>query len=409
MTVRPYRTKAGETRWQYTVELRPGPDGRRRQEHRRGYPDRAAAETAELEARLRVRKGGTRPDPSRMTVADLLDEWLAAVEGTVKPTTYLGYRYQSGIVADRIGDVPVRNLTGAHVQRMVNDCRRAYSPLMVDNIHHRLSAALSLAVDWDLVPRNVARRVVKPPARRLREPEPWTAAQVDRVLAAADARPDRALWRLLLDTGCRIGEALALGWDCVDLDAGTVRIRRTLTKDDANRRVIGESAKTKAGNRLVSLDPETVAALRWQRADQRVRKLAARPVWQERGIVFDRGDGAVVHPDVVARRLGRLCAAAGVPPQTSHGLRHTVITLAVLAGVPLPVIQRRVGHGSIQVTSDVYVAVDEPSDRAASAAVADLVRAARTVRTGANRADETAENRPSVTTTVTTEQRKPSF
>ena len=86
-----------------------------------------------------------------------------------------------------------------------------------------------------------------------------------------------------------------------------------------------------------------------------------------------------------------------------------MITLAVLAGVPLPVIQRRVGHGSIQVTSDVYVAVDEPSDRAASAAVADLVRAARTVRTGADRADETAENRPSVTTTVTTEHRKPSF
>ena len=48
MTVRPYRLKSGATLWQYTVELPRGLDGRRWQEHRRGYPDKAAAETAEL-------------------------------------------------------------------------------------------------------------------------------------------------------------------------------------------------------------------------------------------------------------------------------------------------------------------------------------------------------------------------
>lgn len=114
------------------------------------------------------------------------------------------------------------------------------------------------------------------------------------------------------------------------------------------------------------------------------------------GLVIDRGDGRHLHPATADHRLERLCEAAGVPRLSPHGLRHTVITLAALAGVPLPVIQARVGHGSIAVTADVYVAVPRDADRAAADRLASLLAG----RTGA---DETPGNRPAATAAVTTD------
>ena len=127
--------------------------------------------------------------------------------------------------------------------------------------------------------------------------------------------------------------------------------------------------------------------------------LAARPVWQATGLVVDRGDGRHLHPATADHRLERLCEAAGVPRLSPHGLRHTVITLAILAGIPLPVVRQRVGHASITVTADVYVAVPAEADRAA----ADRLAALLAGRTGP---DETPENPPSVTIAVTTTPRK---
>ena len=177
MTVRPYRLKTGETRWQYTVELPRGLDGRRWQEHRRGYPDKAAAETAELEARLRVLKGGSRPDPARMTVADLLDEWLAAVAPTVKPATSRNYRQSVAHLKAELGPVPIADFKGLHVQRAERDLARRFAPTTLSLLHVVLNAALARAVDWDMIPRNPARNVARPPRRRRREPTPWTAEQ----------------------------------------------------------------------------------------------------------------------------------------------------------------------------------------------------------------------------------------
>lgn len=127
--------------------------------------------------------------------------------------------------------------------------------------------------------------------------------------------------------------------------------------------------------------------------------LAARPVWQETGLVVDRGDGRHLHPATADHRLERLCEAAGVPRLSPHGLRHTVITLAILAGVPLPVVQQRVGHASITVTADVYVAVTRAADRAAADRLAALLA-------GRTEPDETPENTPPVTAAVTTTPRK---
>jgi len=98
----------------------------------------------------------------------------------------------------------------------------------VKYIHTTLHRALRQAVRWDLVPRNVAAEADLP---RVRTPEmrPLSSVQARTLLEAAKGNRLEALYVLTVTTGMRQGELLGLGWEDVDLEARTVRVRRTLT------------------------------------------------------------------------------------------------------------------------------------------------------------------------------------
>src|SRR4051812_6239912 len=114
---------------------------------------------------------------------------------------------------------------------------------------------------------NPTDRSTPPSPSQARPPEmqAWTAGELGRFLCWAEARdPDLAMgWRLLAATGMRRGEALALRWRDVDLDAGRLQVRRSLgvvkSKGDGEQLVEG---RTKTGQaRVVDIDRDTVAAL----------------------------------------------------------------------------------------------------------------------------------------------------
>jgi integrase len=215
------------------------------------------------------------------------------------------------------------------------------------------------------VPTNAADAAELPSPRR-KEFEAWTAEQARAFLLATINDDRHVLWRLLLDSGMRLGEALALTWDDVDLAAGTVAVRRTLTRTKAGSWIVGDAAKTRAGRRPIAVTAPTVAALRAHRARQAERRLALGPVWQDNGFVFDRGDGGRASPCTIRAAFERAVQAAGSPRITPHGLRHTSATLLILAGVPLKVISDRLGHATVAITADVYGHVTAEADRQAA-------------------------------------------
>ena len=100
------------------------------------------------------------------------------------------------------------------------------------------------------------------------------------------------LFRLLACTGMRRSEALGLRWRDVDLDAGTVAVRRARVKV---RGVLQdrESGKTAAATRVIDLDPATTAVLKRWSATQKAERLAWGPSWADTGYVFTAEDG---HP-----------------------------------------------------------------------------------------------------------------
>jgi integrase len=147
------------------------------------------------------------------------------------------------------------------------------------------------AMRADLVMRNVA-DLDKPPRRAEYVPQMFTVEQARAFIAVI--REDRfyALYLLALTTGMRKGELLALTWDALDLDAGTLAVTATQRKQPGQ--FVVNTPKTAAGKRPLVLHPIAVAALRAQRVRRAEERLQLGEAW---------GDASLIFPNRVGRRI----------------------------------------------------------------------------------------------------------
>jgi len=324
-----------------------GPGGERRQ-HSETAPTKDEAESL-----LAQKVAGRAPSAGRMTVGQWMDRWLEAAAAGVEPSTAAGYRVALARLRPRLGAVRLGRLGEDDVAAAAAALlATGYKPGTVRRSHAVLSQCLGAAVKRRLVARNAAADAGPPKAERGAVAH-WDGATAARFLRHREtaADPLAPLWRFALDSGCRVSECIALRWADLDLAGGRAAVRRTMT-DGAAGPVAADRTKRGRG-RSIDLSPATVAALKAHRRDQTARRLASPVAW-EGDLVFDRGDGGLLSRQLVARRLAAAARAAGAPPLSPHGLRHTCATLLLAAGVHPKVVQERLGHASVAVTLDVY-------------------------------------------------------
>ncbi|MGH3714624.1 MAG: hypothetical protein ACRDT4_14365 [Micromonosporaceae bacterium] len=121
----------------------------------------------------------------------------------------------------------------------------------------------------------------------------------------------------------------ALRWSEVDLDHGVLFIVRSRTT--AGYQVVEGEPKTLAGPRAVALDRHTVKILlehRRRQLWQRAERLATGAAWRDSGYVFNRPDGAPIHPGYATTRFRLLVQRTHLPPVRLHDLRHGAASLA---------------------------------------------------------------------------------
>jgi len=321
----------------------------------------------EREARRKLRElqrqaavQGQLPDPGRRAVGDLLDAWLEVAD--LRPSTLEHHNLMCDTyIRPALGKVRLGKVTPDRIQRFYTSLK---SPSVADKVHRMLHRAFGLAVLWGWLPQNPCERVVRPKYQAKRK-EVWTPQELRHFLQETEGHWLAPLWAFLVASGCRLGEALGLAWDGVNWDAGAVAIRGTL------QRVAGEWAlqepKTKAGERTLPLPPETMRALKRQRAQQAEWRLRSGAKWgNEWGLVFTGKTGQPLHRSTVEHAMKRECERLGLPPASPHTLRHLHASLLLGAGLPLPQVAQRMGHANSQITASTYAhAVRGQDDEAA--------------------------------------------
>lgn len=376
--------QAANGTWFCVVDVT-SPGEKRKQTRRRGAKTRREAQTWLTEILGDLGKQ-TYVAPQRQTLAVFLtDTWLPAIQHTIKPGTFESYRRNVRLhVAGRgIGRVQLQQVEPSHLNALYallltgDTEHRPLSPRSVAYIATILHRAFRDAVKWQALVRNPADQADPPRPSSKPEMATWSGSQLAQFLRYAAADRLAGAWWLLGNTGMRRGEALGLRWADVDLDAGVLRITRTLITTDVERKgapgMAWGTPKTAKGRRSVAIDPGTVAALRQHRARQLEERMALGAGYSDEDLVVCGPDGNPVHPKRLSYYFERDSKRAGLPPIRLHDLRHTHATLALKAGVHPRIVQERLGHANVGITLDTYSHVDLDMQAAAALRVAALI------------------------------------
>jgi integrase len=266
--------------WAATVDLG-FVNGKRKRKYFYGKTRREVAEM--LKVALREQQQGLPVAIERQTVAQFLTKWLEdAAKPTVRPSTYTGYEVLVRVhIIPALGRIQLQQLNPPHVQAFLKQQRESgFSNRTVQYIHAVLRRALSQAVKWGAVSRNVT-TLVDPPRVQHTEIQRWTPEQARTFLEAMKRDRLEALYSVALAIGLRHGEALGLRWDDVDLDKGILIVRAALQRVGGELRLL--ETKTNRSRRVISLPQVTITALRAHKIRQIEDRLKAGTAWQEFG------------------------------------------------------------------------------------------------------------------------------
>jgi integrase len=288
-------------------------------------------------------------------------EWLESARSNTRPSTWATYEtLTEKHIVPSLGQIPLQRLTAARLDafygELLSSGRRSgkggLSPRTVGHVHGVIRLALSQAVRWQLLIRNVADDA-NPPRKRPAEIRTWSSDEVRTFLNSVRDDRNYAAYALALTTELRRGELLGLAWRDIDVDAGWLNVRQTVIS--VNFKIQISTPKTAAGRRSVALDPATVALLREHRLNQlKERVQLGLDSVKPDDFVFSTPAAEPLHPGLFIDTFDRRVKAARIPRIRFHDLRHTSATLALAAGVHPKVVQERLGHASISITLDLY-------------------------------------------------------
>ena len=314
--------------------------------------------------------------PTITTYRELVALWWESYKNTIKPNSQ---QSMEGIVRLHIlpvfGDYKLDKLTTPIIQQQVNKWadkankgeKGAYANYsFLNNINRRI---LQYGVTMQVIQHNPARDVIIPRKQQNKEHKVkfFSNQELKQFLdyledldqSSYENFFDYVLYKTLLATGCRIGEALALEWSDIDLKKGVISISKTL-----NRYQETNTPKSKAGLRKIDIDKATVSLLKQYKKRQQVQS------WQlgrSESIVFTPFTTKYAYACLLRKRLQSHFKAAGVPDISFHGFRHTHATIMLYAGIEAKDLQYRLGHSNISMTLNTYVhATKEGAKKAVS-------------------------------------------
>lgn len=362
-------------RWRVVVQAGRDPlTGRRLQLSGSARTER---EAVALERQLRL--DAERKATGSVTLAELVEEWWAS-KPRLAATTRANYRDNlENHILPILGPRKVTELRPRLLAAFLRDLGdgKGLAPATLRKVRTVLSAVMSYAAAMEYIEINPVMRVPPPEVPPSDRVAPTIEETASLLLAAELHDPDflAFIW-VAAEGGGRRGETLALRWKDIDFARRTITISRTITYGDDGIKV---RPSTKTGkSRIIGVSGITLAQLQELkgRVEERMSAAAGEDLRvAPDDLVFSGGEGSRRHlldgeawgPQSTSRRFARLKKKAGVRQEVDlHGLRHTMITELLAAGVDPRTVMGRAGHTSEATTMTVYAHVRPAVDAAAA-------------------------------------------
>ena len=299
---------------------------------------------------------------------ELAELWLKSYEMTVKPQTFIATkRMIYNHLTPVFGELKLDKLSVSYIQGFINDLSKEF--VHFGTVHSINKRVLQYGVSLQLIPFNPARdvilpKVVKPDNKAIKFIDYDDLKALMSYMEKLSNKKysyyfDYVLYSVLLATGCRFGEAIALTWSDIDFENATIDINKNY-----NRLVdIVGTPKSKAGFRVISIDQKTVNLLRLYK--NRQRQLFTDISSEAPEVVFATPTRKYQNTAIRQEALDRRLKEIGCPRFTFHAFRHTHASLLLNAGISYKELQYRLGHATLAMTMDIYSHLSKDKEKEA--------------------------------------------
>lgn len=345
----------GRHRWLVRVYLGRDRETRKRRYHNRTVRGPVRHAQTYLNKVLRERDLGRQVESVQITLNEYLDRWLeTAAKPRLREKSYR--RYESLLRRYVRPALGARNLAAicpldiqAVYQQLVE---RGLSARTIRYTHSVLRSAMRQAIRWRLLAEDPTNGAQLPRQRR-REMRVLTVEQSRRLLETAMKTPYGPIFAVALTTAARPSEYLALKWQDINWERGTVSIARTLERVSGGWRFA--ETKRARSRRVIKLQGWVLELLKDLYAKTKPKPKPAGSSWLGAvELIFTMPSSRPIDSDKMAKQFKSILRQAGLPMIRLYDLRHTGATLALAAGVPPKVVSEQLGHASAAFTLDVY-------------------------------------------------------
>lgn len=345
-------TKGYRPNWNVVLDAPRNPGEKRRRQWIAVKGTKRDAEAKLTDLLAQIDSGGF-IQPSKRTFEEFLAHWLDVYASThVRPKTLEVYHQRAKHATAYLGGILLSGLRPDHIQAYLSSSSDTLAQSTLVKHYNLIREALSHAVKWGLVARNVAEAVDAPRPER-REMRSLVPQEVQVLLDECYGTPWHPMIHTLLWTGLRRSELLGLRWKDIDLAMATLRVVQVLHQLNDGTYIYA-APKTAKGRRAVALSPTSCVLLRAHEERQSAdAALLGVPLMGD-SLVFGHVDGSPRAPATLTHAFTKFVRRCGLTGVRLHDLRHTHASILLQQNVHPKVVSERLGHANIQITLDTY-------------------------------------------------------
>lgn len=306
----------------------------------------------------------------RIKISTYFEEWLLDTQkGKLKASSYdrIERTYRNHI-KNTVGTYQLGNITTRDCQKLINEKAEVLSYSSTKKIYEALNACFRYAEMVEDMKRNPMRAVVIPSQKNFKKQTKEiyipSVEEMNRLLDVAFSMysSGKSVYKLpyangiviLMNTGMRIGELLALRWDRIDFEKRSVKVESSVAeilnrdeKEPSKRSLMVSDTKTKNGKRTVFLNQKVMKVLDDLQDYYKAKNIDSPYV------ICDNKGGIVNYRDI-KRSFDKMVSKANINSIGLHSLRHYFASVCISHNMKTFELSRMLGHGKISVTLDLY-------------------------------------------------------
>ena len=307
----------------------------------------------------------TKDSIAKMSLGSYMDNWLEVYKKpALKPTSYDRLEDQKRSYIDpTLEYIQMKNLSTDEIQKLLNTLSKKYSHSTVKKVYMLLNACLNHAVAKKDIPHNPMAPIEVPKQKEFTKKEIVILNDEEETKFINEATKkysnDVDIYRigwayvLILYTGLRVGELLALKWTDFNEKDKSIKVtgnivmvkNRDRKEGDPKNIYIEQTAKTDAAqNRVIPLSQTAMEAI-----------LALKEINDNFTYICSSKNNKPVPKRAFDRAYRQICGRAGIDPVGVHSLRHTFASKLFRKGADVKTVSELLGHANTKITYNTYI------------------------------------------------------